>query len=75
MWIVRLALRRPCAHAYDLAAYVLAGFLVVGLVCNASVGPVAKKWQMTEGEVAQLRASGRSKGRGATTHSASAKWG
>ena len=48
----------PRAQAYDLAMYVLSGFLVVGLVCNAFVGPVAKKWQMTEAEVAQARGVG-----------------
>jgi MFS family permease len=46
----------PRAQVYDFTMYVLAGLLVVGLVCNALVGPVAKKWHMSEAELAQAHA-------------------
>jgi MFS family permease len=37
------------ALVYDRTMYVLAGFLVVGFICNALVRPVDKKWLMDEG--------------------------
>jgi MFS family permease len=36
------------AQVYDRTLYILAGFLIVGLICNAAVRPVASKWLMTE---------------------------
>lgn len=42
----------PKAQAYDITMYVLAGLLVVGLVCNLRVRPVADKHFMTEAELA-----------------------
>jgi hypothetical protein len=33
---------------YDGTLYILAGFLVVGFICNALVRPVSKKWLMEE---------------------------
>ena len=35
--------------------YVLAGFLVVGLVCNWAVKPLASRWFMSDEEVAALQ--------------------
>ena len=32
------------AHAYDFTLYILAGLLVVGLIANAMIGPVAPNW-------------------------------
>ena len=42
----------PKAQAYDVTMYILAGFLVVGFVCNLLVRPVADKFFMTEKELA-----------------------
>ncbi len=36
------------AQVYDRTLYILAGFLVVGLICNALVRPVAPKWLMKD---------------------------
>jgi MFS family permease len=36
------------ALVYDRTMYILAGFLVVGFICNALVRPVEKKWLMNE---------------------------
>jgi len=42
----------PKAQAYDITMYVLAALLVVGLVCNLLVRPVADKHFMTDAELA-----------------------
>src|SRR6201999_2467625 len=42
----------PKAQAYDVTMYVLAGLLVLGLVCNLLVRPVADKHFMTDAELA-----------------------
>jgi MFS family permease len=44
------------ALAYDRTLYILAGLLVVGLICNALIRPVLAKWFMREEDVAALRA-------------------
>ncbi len=46
----------PRAQVYDRTMYILAGFLVVGFICNAMVRPLAPKWFMPESEVAALQA-------------------
>ena len=38
----------PRAQVYDYTMYILAGFLVVGFLCNALVRPVAPKWLMQD---------------------------
>src|SRR5438105_3638121 len=43
------------AYVYDVTLYILAGFLVAGLVCNWAVKPLASKWFMSEAEVAALQ--------------------
>ena len=45
----------PRALVYDRTMYILTGFLLVGLIANALVRPVAAKRLMTEAEVAALR--------------------
>ena len=40
------------AQAYDITMYVLAGLLVLGMLCNFMVRPVADKYFMTEAELA-----------------------
>lgn len=42
----------PKAEAYDLAMYMLAGLILLGLACNALVRPLADKYFMTEEELA-----------------------
>jgi MFS family permease len=43
------------ALVYDRTLYILAGFLVVGFVCNAFVRPVAAKWLMGREETINLQ--------------------
>jgi MFS family permease len=38
------------ALVYDRTMYILASFLIAGLICNALVKPVSKKWLMEEAE-------------------------
>jgi MFS family permease len=40
------------AQIYDRTLYILAGFLVLGFICNALVRPVANRWFLREGEAA-----------------------
>jgi len=42
----------PKAQAYDVTMYVLAGLLVLGLVCNLLVRPIADRHFMTDAELA-----------------------
>ena len=42
----------PRSTVYDTTMYVLAGLLVIGLVCNALVRPVAAKWFMSDEQLA-----------------------
>ena len=44
-------------HLYDYTLYILAGMLVIGLICNYLIKPVDKKWYMTAEEVAKLQAA------------------
>jgi hypothetical protein len=51
----QLAAGVPRNQVYDTTMYVLAGLLVVGLICNLLVRPVAKKWFMNDEELAAER--------------------
>ncbi|MGD0849709.1 L-lactate MFS transporter [Bradyrhizobium sp.] len=44
------------ALVYDGTMYILAGLLVVGLICNFLIRPVADKWFMKDADVAALQA-------------------
>ena len=55
----QLAAGVPRAHLYDYTLYILAGMLVVGLICNWLVKPVDPKWYMSPEEVAKLQAATR----------------
>ncbi|MBV9558854.1 MAG: OFA family MFS transporter [Bradyrhizobium sp.] len=44
------------ALAYDRTMYILAGLLVIGLVCNFLIKPVDDKWHLSDAEVAKLQA-------------------
>ena len=43
------------ADSYTITMYILAGMLVLGLICNAMVRPVANKYFMTDAELAAER--------------------
>jgi MFS family permease len=45
----------PRASVYDVTFYLLAGLLVIGLIANLLVRPVANRWFMSEEEVALAR--------------------
>lgn len=45
----------PRAQVYDFTMYILAGFLVLGLLANALVRPLNNKWFMSEQELAKLQ--------------------
>ena len=47
----------PNAQAYNVTMYVLAGLLVVGLICNLMVKPVDPRYNMTAEELAAARAA------------------
>jgi MFS family permease len=53
----QLAAGVPRDHLYDTTMYILAGMLVIGLICNYLVKPVADKWYMSPAEVAKLQAA------------------
>jgi MFS family permease len=44
------------ALVYDRTMYILSGLLVLGLICNLLVRPVADKWHLTKEEAARLQA-------------------
>jgi MFS family permease len=46
----------PRDHVYDVTMYILAGMLVIGLICNMMIKPLADKWFMKPEEVAALQA-------------------
>jgi MFS family permease len=46
----------PRGSVYDVTMYILAAFLVGGLVCNMLVKPLAPKWFMSDAQVAALQA-------------------
>ena len=47
----------PRAQVYTITFYILAGFLVLGFICNALVKPVDAKWHMKDEDVRALQAS------------------
>src|SRR5262249_54888009 len=53
---VQIAAGVPRFQVYDFTLYILAGVLVVGLVCNFLVRPLADHWFMKPEEVAKLQA-------------------
>jgi len=44
------------ALVYDRTMYILVGLLVIGLICNLLVKPVAAKWHLSKEEAARLHA-------------------
>ena len=49
----QLAAGVPRDHLYDYTLYILAGMLVVGLICNLLIKPVDPKWYMSADEIAK----------------------
>jgi MFS family permease len=49
----QLALGIPREQVYNQTMMILAGMLMVGLVCNLLIRPVADRWFMTENELAE----------------------
>lgn len=49
----QLGLGLPREQVYNQTMYILVGMLVVGLMCNLLVRPVADKWFMTDAELAE----------------------
>jgi MFS family permease len=52
----QLAAGVPRDRVYDRTMYILAGFLVVGGVLNLLIKPLARKWFMSDAQVAELQA-------------------
>jgi len=52
----RIAAGVPRDSVYDFTMYILAGMLVVGLLCNFLIKPLSDKWFMSSEEVAALQA-------------------
>lgn len=46
----------PRALVYDRTMYILTGFLLVGLIANALVRPVAARWLMSKEEIEAIQA-------------------
>ena len=49
----QLSLGLPRAQVYNQTMYILTGMLVIGLICNLMIRPVANKWFMTDVELAE----------------------
>ena len=49
----QLGLGIPREQVYNQTMYILVGMLMIGLVCNLLIRPVADKWFMTEAELAE----------------------
>ena len=51
----QLGLGIPREQVYNQTMYILVGMLVIGLICNLMVRPLADKWFMTDAELAEER--------------------
>ncbi|MEN6522741.1 MAG: OFA family MFS transporter [Anaerolineaceae bacterium] len=69
----QLARGVPVAQAYDLTMYILSGLLVIGFICNVFIKPVARKYFMTDEELAQERSLAHDKNSGIATTSTEEK--
>ena len=49
----QLSLGIPREQVYNQTMYILVGMLVIGLICNLMIRPVADKWFMTDAELAE----------------------
>jgi MFS family permease len=53
----QLAAGVPRDQLYNTTMYILCAMLVVGMICNAMIRPVDRKWHMSADEVARLQAA------------------
>lgn len=53
----QLALGYPTSQVYNQSMFILAGMLVIGLICNLMIRPIHQKHFMTEAELAQEQAN------------------
>jgi MFS family permease len=51
----QLGLGIPREQVYNQTMYILVGMLVIGLICNLAIRPLADKWFMTDTELAEER--------------------
>jgi MFS family permease len=49
----QLSLGIPREQIYNQTMYILAGMLMIGLICNLLIRPVAEKWFMTDAEMTE----------------------
>ena len=49
----QLSLGIPREQVYNQTMYILVGMLVIGLICNLMIRPLADKWFMTDAELAE----------------------
>ncbi|MEI6756099.1 MAG: OFA family MFS transporter [bacterium] len=49
----QLSMGLPRAQVYNQTMYILTGMLLVGLICNLMIRPVADQWFMTDAELAE----------------------
>ncbi|MGZ5811742.1 MAG: OFA family MFS transporter [Xanthobacteraceae bacterium] len=64
----QLAAGVPRDHLYDYTLYILAGMLVIGLICNYLIKPVDSKWHMSADQVARLQAASAQRTAGSASH-------
>ena len=62
----QLGLGIPREQVYNQTMYILTGMLVVGLICNLMVRPLADKWFMTDSELAEEKRLAHEKASAAT---------
>ena len=51
----QIGLGLPREQVYNQTMYILVGMLVIGLICNLMIRPLADRWFMTPGELAEER--------------------
>jgi MFS family permease len=64
----------PAEQAYTITMYILAGMLVVGLICNLLIRPVADRHYMTDDELEVERLLARENGAAAGSAGAPTSW-
>ena len=53
LFLGQLGLGIPREQVYNQTMYILVGMLVIGLICNLMVRPLADKWFMTDAELSE----------------------
>jgi MFS family permease len=65
----QLGLGIPRAQVYNQTMFILAGMLVIGLICNLLIGPIPDKWFMTDTELAEAEGTATEKAQAAESRS------